>query len=174
MSTKHTVTLPDGTIAKRTSANRVYPYAVAVGPAPKAEVLAMLGRALKAEKGYLARYERIVAYLENGGELVTKVDFMTSIMAPGLGANERALGYGNETREGILAKYAGYAKQSANRIVQYGEEIAETTEGPELIGEWTVSGWQSRAELAHKHRNHMQSVFPDRHVMVVETEYVTK
>lgn len=46
MSTKHTVTLPDGTVAKRTSQNRTYSHVV-VGHWPAAKILAVLNTDLQ-------------------------------------------------------------------------------------------------------------------------------
>jgi hypothetical protein len=187
MSTKHTVTLPDGSTATRTSTSRVYPFAVAVGPAPKAEVLARLTADVKLHEEYVASYVEVVDYLKAGGELEAEVSAYgaTSIYAKDLKPRgsrshyetqrgQRCIGHGNDTAETIATQFEVYIANAEASIEAHKAELIKVAKGPELVGKWRVSGWSSRPELASKERDRLAGRYVGREVIVVETTYVTK
>lgn len=187
MSTKHTVTLADGSVATRTSANRVYPYAVAVGPASKAEVIERLTKDVADNEGYLASYNEVIAYLVAGGELEVVEGYYggATTYAKGLKPNrsssrdevargERRIGLTGDSVEAILERYRKYARDTTSSIESLKTERLKVAKGPSRVGKWRVSGWSSRPELAAKERDRLAGRYPGREVVVVETAYVTK
>lgn len=188
MSTKHTVTLPDGTIGKRTSANRVYPFAVAVGPMPRAELVEILERRIIDEKAYLVNYREVLAYVQAGGELVQHRE---SIFATGLlpakssshfsrSLGQRDVGWtfgtnkGRDLAEVVVESYSDYLGRGESALTKHELALKAAIEGPALIGTWTVHGWQSRDDLARKELDKVRGYFRGRDVAIVESVFVTK
>lgn len=188
MSTKHTVTLPDGTIGKRTSANRVYPFAVAVAPMPRAELVGILERRIAASLKYNAGYRETLAYVEAGGELV---EVGHSIFAVNLepvpyadreaeARGQRNVGWtfgsneGRDFAEIVLMQYAEYLAIGERTLIAEELALKEAIEGPAVVGSWTVHGWQSREDLARKELDKVRGYFHGRDVVIVESVFVTK
>jgi hypothetical protein len=191
MSTKHTATLPDNTVATRTSANRVYPFAVAVGPAPKSEIIASLAYSVKEHTGYADEAQEIIDYITNGGEIkLLGSAGWESMYATGLkprrsrSANEARLGMrrvGLSYTEGkgtmaeqAIAFHAEILADALERAANAALKHAMAGDGPEFVGGWFVSGWQSRADLAAKERDKMSRAYPGREVTVLTATIVTK
>lgn len=191
MSTKHTATLPDNTVATRTSANRVYPFAVAVGPAPKSEIIASLAYSVKEHTGYADEAQEIIDYITNGGEIKLIGSAGWECMYA-TGLKPRRSRSGNESRLGMRRVGLSYTEGKgtmAEQAIAFHAEIlageqrsaadaalkhAMATDGPEFVGGWHVSGWQSRADLAAKEQGKMQACYPGRTVVILEATIVTK
>jgi len=185
MSTKHTVTLPDSTIATRTSATRVYPFAVALSPETKTEIVENLRYRIERAIAYIAECEEALGYLEAGGELVTAGDFIKSVYAVNLPPRvtssvheqrrgQRWLGGSSATRESIIADTLATKASTVTRLAEYQDQLAAAEAGPEEVGAWSVTGWQSRLDLAHKEQAKQAAHFPGRRTVILNAEYVTK
>ena len=185
MTTIHTATLPDGTIAYRTSRNRVYSHVIAIGPRARADVVRYLEDDLVREELSVAGHRRIIEYVKAGGELVLgeKRSFLRSVHAPGLTGIDpyRGIGWvGNDgtflLTEGetlavqVITWYSQFADEE--RLTSRRAKITDTAAGPEWIGGWEAMTWASRPDLAEKaaarHRGH------GREVAIIETERRTK
>lgn len=188
MSTKHIATLPDGTIVKRTSAGRVYPYTVAVSPMPRAELVEILERRIAASVEYNADYAEVLNYARMGGELVEVGNsiFATNL-APKRHADRQAQARGqrnvgwtfgrNEGRdfaEIVLEQYADHLVRGERCLAKEELELEAAITGPALVGPWFVTGWQSRNDLALKESDRARGCYRNREVRIVETEHTTK
>lgn len=188
MTTQHTATLPDGTIGKRTTASRFYPYCVALSPQPKAELTARLEAEAAEYREQATAYAAVLDYLHEGGPLVEVIaDYpggKGAVYAVDLkprassSANERRrgqrhLGLG-ENRDDIVAKYAEYRDHALGAVVRNETKAAEAEAGPELVGTWGVAGWHGRLYLATKERARVAALYPLRDVVIVETVTVTR
>lgn len=189
MSTKHTATLPDGTIAKRTSATRVYPFVIARGPLTVEhqieDIRAGIARGVE-RIGYL---RSVVDYLTNGGEIIEgrgpyPFESARPVHATGLPNNGhderrdawRGLGLmGNEFqgmdldefRAKMIARFTEYADSEERRNAESEARI------PTLkVGAWAAAAWSSRADLAGKTAESTRRLDPRREVLVLETERV--
>lgn len=193
MSTKHTATLPDNTVATRTSANRVYPFTVAVGPEPKAERIARLISKIENRRAEGARYTATADYAEQGRPLAFKQGNYDKAdngkwVSPNGAEYGRQYTYtgaitvwsietdGTEAgaRAAIVTTFREYAANAVEGVADLERQLADAKTGPELIGGWHVSGWQSRADLAAKEQGKMQGVYPLRTVVILEVTIVTK
>lgn len=185
MSTKHTVTFPDGTTATRTSANRSYPFAVAISPMPRAERIQRLQDSARTSASYIADYQEVIDYLQAGGEIERTEGFLPTVYATNLkpgrsrsgneqSRGQRSIGFRDDTREEIVAKYEGYRTSCEEAVAKAEREIAEAEAGPDLVGGWHLSGWQSRDDLARKERDRMAGVYPGRQVLILDSERITK
>jgi hypothetical protein len=196
MSTKHSAILPDGTVATRKSENNVYPFLVAVGPAPKAEVIAGLHADIDYQSKLAARYTVAADYAEAGRSMKLRAARYTPKADEGswiateaearaelgqdveLGRQYTYTGQitvsdivvdGTEAsaRAAIVTTYRGYAAGCVERVANRKQAIADAEAGPDLVGSWRVSGWQSRSDLAAKQRDKMRRSFPAREVVVI-------
>ena len=189
MTTSHTVTLPDGTTAKRTSEKHVYTHVVVRGPELRSDLIDWHRRNLERTESYEAGNRVILDYVNGGGELIRQDTpgslFSGIVVAPGLpnqdlyrgigwiGHNGRFLLTDGETLADQVAKYFGEQAES-NRVhaILIRKQIVEVEAGPELVGPWTAVTWSSRLKLAEsaasKYRRGNQEI------RVLETERLTK
>ena len=120
MSNKHTATLPDGSIAKRTSENKTYSHCVAY----------RVPQAVRVE-----RHLRDADYL---GFQAERHEAVASGAKP-LPADAIKWGW-------TVEKYANWATDLRSREAGFRAEAAAVdSDGP-----WKVAGWQSRYDLAVK------------------------
>ena len=187
MTTIHTATLPDGQTATRTSLNRSYPFVIALGPEPRANVVDRLGEKLDRVEVATAHHKRILDYVAAGGELVAEParqgEMFGKVRAPGLTGIDpyRGLGWtgrdgafigmaGDTIAEQVTAWFSGQA--GAEDVAKIRTQIADTEAGPEWIGGWSAVTWASRPDLAEKaaakYRGH------GREVLILSTERRTK
>lgn len=189
MSTKHTATLPDGTIAKRTSASRVYPFVIAVGPLSVEHIVDDIRAAVGRAKERLAYLRTVVDYLANDGEIVEGTapypfETVRPVWATGLpnnGRDERfdvwrGLGlmsgnWSGRTLEDFRAKMIERMTDSISR-----EEEFVAAEGKRIagikVGPWKAAAWASRPDLATKTAESTRRLDPRRTVLVLDTERV--
>lgn len=186
MTTKHTATLPDGTIAKRTSASRVYPYVIAVAPRSVESMRDDIRASNAQGEERIAYYRSVVEYLAGGGEIVEGAapypfDSVRPVHAPGLAYNGhdeareswRGLGLMGEWsgvtlddfRAKTITRFTDYADAEERRIAEAVERISTLT-----VGKWTASAWASRPELAEKTAESVRRLDPRREVRVLVTE----
>lgn len=190
MSTKHTATLPDGTIATRTSLNRVYPFVIALGPRAVDDVVATLTAGADESDRQAARYTATADYLENGGELVVStvtlwgdhsVDYVLATGLPHNGASFEGVAERGITRLGraghpdvetartnVAAEMRGYAADAIARSADLRARAATAT-----LGAWGAAAWSSRRELAEKVAASTRAKDPSREVRIIETERVS-
>jgi hypothetical protein len=189
MSTKHTATLPDGTIATRTSANRVYPFVIARGPLPVEEIRADLEAEAVHSDEFAARYAALADYLDNGGELVAREggEFgvrYTRVFATGLphgGAFEpfnahrgiATIGSAefdsvDAVRTRVSERMRKYAADAVKRSADLRERKSTATPGG-----WAAAAWSSRSELAARTAESTRRLDPRREVRVLDTERVS-
>ena len=166
MSTTFTAALPDGTAATRTSKTHIYTFAVAIGPEPREKVASRISADVAAAAKYAAVFSGAVEYLVAGGRLVHDVRLFGSkwILGTDLvgfrGGNERGdFGFSVDAAEKADVEAARprlideYREQAAEQVARHAAQsqlLTDTLAGPELIGNWRVAGWQSRADLARK------------------------
>lgn len=120
----HTVTLPDGTVGKRGSARRHYAFAVAAQKTAALEAENIV-RGIAYARKQVARYQAMLEMVERG-EVAR--DGRSTYTYPGAELPETWRGYMADAEARIAALMA--------------------TEGAD--GEWFVTGWQSRRDLAAK------------------------
>lgn len=155
MSTKHTVTLPDGTTATRTSANRTYAAAVAVGPVTREHAAESTRDAIAQHERRVAKYAAVVTFLEEGGQLVAR-DLgygVTKFYLPGEKDRHENIYVprGSVTPEqGALPEYREFMAGSQDAAKRCKAALAEILAGPDLIGNWYISGWNGTPALAAK------------------------
>lgn len=151
MTTKHSFTHEDGNVSTRTSANRVYPYAIEYGPqtveAKIAELEDQLGHVVK-------QYEKYTAVV-------------TSQVVPAAYA-----------ASSTLEDYARYASKSAQSIARIEAQIADLrASGQTHVAEsWSITSWHGSRELAEKAASSVRGQYwaRGRVIRVVETVYETK
>jgi hypothetical protein len=181
MSIRHSVTLPDGTVATRTSENRVYSHVVVQGPEPKATVLERQHRTLSRMQSERAHSQRIVDYAEAGGEFT--VNLTGNLFAPGLTDLDPYRGLGWTSHDGRFLGQEGdtFAEQvigwfgqrnSIENIRKVEAEIQATESGPEWVGPWAARTWSSRLGLATKAAVKYQ--VDGREVRILETVRLAK
>lgn len=181
MSTRHSVTLPDGTIATRTSENRSYSHVVVQGPESKATVLERQHRTLSRMQSERAHSQRIVDYAEAGGEFT--VNLTGNLFAPGLADLDPYRGLGWVSHDGKFLGQEGdtfaeqviewFNKRSTIESIQKMEaEIQATESGPEWVGAWEARTWSSRLGLAEKAA--VKFRVDGREVRIIETVQTAK
>lgn len=191
MSTKHTATLPDGTIATRTSANRVYPFVIAIAPRAVGDVVASLTAEADESDRNGARYTATADYLDNGGELVVSTVHLWGdhsadyVLATGLpyngasfeGVAERGItriggsGYPDveAARTGVAAEMRRFAADATTRAAELRTAAVAST-----LGTWGAAAWSSRRELAERTAASIRAKDPRREVRVIDTERTSK
>lgn len=120
----HTVTLPDGTVGKRGSARRHYTHAVAAQKTAALEAENIV-RGIAYARNQIARHQVHLAQVERGEV-----------------AHDTRGTYTYPDAE-LPETWRGYIADAEARIA-----TLLATEGAD--GEWFVTGWQSRADLAAK------------------------
>lgn len=195
MSIKHTATLPDGTEAKRTSKSRTYVACIAVGPTPKAAVIAGLAAEQARYREHLITYAKVAEYLENGGRLevvtfpfvgtmvshrVMAVDLPLAELGSAYSPNRAEqrhghpeVGFPRETiadRAAMLQRQVEYRDNAAEHIEHLEHRIAEVTAGPELVGNWHADSWAGRPDLAAKAAEQARKHNTGREVRILEVQ----
>lgn len=191
MSTKHTATLPDGRKATRTSANRVYPYVIAVGPLSHEQQVADYEDAIARHKTERDRLIALADYLEQGGELVVSHrnefgvdhDYVLATGMPNNGNSmswytHRGIGtlgwdYDGYTVDEVRTKVAARSREFAASSQQQADTIREriSTIEPDV---WRADSWSSRPDLAAKAAEKVRARDRRREVRVLDTVRVTK
>jgi hypothetical protein len=176
MSTKHTATLPDGTEVKRTSANRVYPFMVALGPQPKAAEVEQLKAQIDQNVAYRDRYVAAIEYVTNGGELIhTQTTYgsdrmtATGLKDPWDSRKASWIISGPATPEALVELWAGYRDTAAKNIYALQQAIGDTLSGPDFIGGWVSAGWCGSRELAERAERTQRNRTPQRSTRIIET-----
>lgn len=121
----HTVTLPDGTVGKRGSARRHYTHAVAAQKTAALEAENIV-RGIAYARKQIAEHQAILAMVERGE----------------VARDSRGAAYTYPGAE-LPETWRGYIADAEARIT-----TLMATEGAD--GEWFVTGWQSRRDLAAK------------------------
>lgn len=198
MSTKHTATLPDGTTATRTSANRLYPFAVAVGPrdpevwaahlakqAADADATADTIAAAAAAGRYAVRSRGFGSYAEqgyNGYEVILKGSTVAwhsnrqGQVEDTIDMIGKGRGYIAEAAE-FMAVYASHRVDEFRRQADTARDtIAAILDGTADLGAWHVTGWQSRLDLAQKEHARVAGYTGSGEAVVIVTaiEIITK
>lgn len=179
MSTKHTFTHPDGTVSKRVSQNRVYPFAVEC-------VRNQYGYANSLEQTDLPRVEQRLAAFDAAVEAdqwaITAEVYgsFTSNRLSLIGYGFMASWYTDHTDgradEAEPSREEAAATQRSRMLAtveHYRNEIAALREGPEFA--YSIITWSSRRDLAQKEASRMEGRSAwYLGYRVVETTYVTK
>lgn len=185
MSTIHTVTLPDNTTARRTSANRVYPFVIALEPPVTARLLEAAEADLVRLRKHNSQMIAVAEYLEAGGSVHLGEPnalgwanvYLTD--AAHLQSSDRGIGWISDgkfqgrTVEGTLQEQAAAWFRS---VVSSDEHLAARVDqlkaAPERFGDWEAVTWCSRADLATKAA--AQYGTADRRAVILDTTMVTK
>ena len=165
MTTKHHFTHEDGNTSTRTSANRVYPFAVEVGPQTIEAKIAEL----EAVRVYR------VAYFEKYDAIKTEADAYAHALA-GLSDYQRKIGANVHVLP--LADYAEFAANEKAKIEKIDAMIAELRASGRTHTEenFFITTWCGSAVLAEKALRSLQNQdwTRGRVLRVVETVYETK
>jgi hypothetical protein len=195
MAFKHTAVTPDGKQHHRTSQNRQYPFAVAVGPVPVDEMIDRIEHTIAYEQSNVDRYDAVVAHLQSGAGLVERIDpgrvryfalkedfsiWVKRDVPEGVeswnSSKYRATQeQQNAAIEQQIVAYQGYADSSRESVARNEARIAELREsGQEFVGEWHIAGWQSRADLSFKFANTVRGYLTSKgcEVKVIEATFV--
>lgn len=196
MTTKHTVTLPDGTTATRTSANRTYVACIAVGPRdPEVWIASIRGDIRKAEAELAAMEAAIadpkVTKRSRGFYRATDPhsyhDFDAALVGTDLtwhcsidGEIEDSIDLLGEGRGTIVAAstyMVAYARSQAEyttgRIADKLARIASIEAGTADLGAWGLYGWQGRLDLAAKEQAKVRGFRTCGEPVVILTEITT-
>tara|TARA_R110002051_G_scaffold60546_10_gene110983 strand:+ start:2369 stop:2914 length:546 start_codon:yes stop_codon:yes gene_type:complete len=159
MSILHSVVLPDGTTATRTSEKRSYSHVILLGPETKASVLDRENRLLGQMRSTWDHAQKMIGYAEDGGEFV--LNEHGHLLATGLPTTDDYRGIGWVDRNGKFLGMEGdaYAEQVINWFkTRFNSSNVEAQEakirmieaGPDLIGNWSAVSWAGRWDLAQK------------------------
>ncbi len=190
MSTKHTATLPDGTIAKRTSANRSYPFVIALAPLSAEHIVDDIRASVARAEERLTYLRSVVEYLSAGGEIIegtAPYPFQSArpVWATGLPNNGRDERYDLWRGLGLMSgEWSGtnlddFRAKTIERMTSSiaTEEAFVAGEGKRIagikVGTWTAAAWASRPELAAKTAESTRRLDPRREVRIIDTERVT-
>lgn len=187
MANKHSAVLPNGTVIKRTSANRIYTHVVAIGPTPKVDrIRGAEGRVASATKA-VADLQEIIAYLENNGAMAfnpengtfSQVWRLTNLKKGG-SWNEAAYGLSlllaveknvtdeTEARTQAIAHHQARLVAAQADLVNAVARLAEVQAEPEFVdNNWGYAGWCGRYDLAQKLAS---KSYGNREVRILEAE----
>ena len=124
MSILHSVVLPDGTTATRTSEKRSYSHVILLGPETKASVLDRENRLLGQMRSTWDHAQKMIGYAEDGGEFV--LNEHGHLLATGLPTTDDYRGIGWVDRNWSAVSWAGRWDLAQKGIVRYrtqGREI---------------------------------------------------
>lgn len=190
MAKKHTVTLPDGKTGRRTSENRTYPYAIAVGPLTKEQQVDDYNERIARAEAERDRLLALAEYLENDGELVVRQSnsfgfHREYVLATGIlwngnvtqNSSDRGIGtlgwdYDGHTVDEMREKVALRSREFAATAQQQADGIRERI-GMIVPDRWRVAAWSSRPELAEARAQQARAADPRRSVLVLETDIDT-
>jgi hypothetical protein len=159
MSTKHTVTLPDGTTATRTSQNREYVAAIAVGPETREYAAARLATRMQYRLAEIASYQRTIDAIDGGLEVTTQPapSYLRRAGVDYYLGEERVNHFANANDDEVTAaivrsKLVGYVESLTAEHAEMGAEREALLAGPALVeGQaWGVASWAGRLDLATK------------------------
>lgn len=184
MSTIHTVTLPDNTTARRTSANRVYPFVIALEPPVTARLLEAAEADLARFTAHQAVLIETAEYLEAGrpvrlGEPNSLGWANLYLVESTHLQNDRGIGWVSDGQfqgrsvEGTLQEQAAAWFRT---VITSDEHLVARIErlkaAPERCGNWEAVTWCSRSDLATKAA--AQYGTADRRAVILDTTMVTK
>lgn len=185
MTTKHSVVLPNGYTATRSSKTKVYSHVTIVGPQPKCDRIKNAEARIKRINEDMAFKFQVLTYVQNGGELAFNPSgnqFANTWAATGLKIGgswvDRNYGltfYGTnkdmteaEARAFILEGSILSLENTKKELAHAEATLAEIEAEPEFINnEWFVAGWSSRYDLARKVAG---TDWGNREVRIVETK----
>lgn len=147
---KHRITLPDGTVATRSSKNRTYTHVVALGPVNAGHLVTLARKSIERCERGISEHQHVIDFVESGGEFTVRNDSFGpnyslpngSRVSVAFRAEDPKEGALDWAREGVEALQLSAARDLA--------KIAELEAGPEFVGTWVAASWASRADLAEK------------------------
>lgn len=169
---KHTAQLPDGNVATRNSKTRTYTHAIALGPSKASKLIERLESRRDYRANEALEYIKIVEALptaaiaqnDRGTWLASGVNFPVF--------SSSGVSNADEAREYLLDQYRNFAALSGDAVSRMNKEIAELSEGPELVGNWAVVTWCGRPDLAAKQAASYAGNDSGSEVRVIEVEVV--
>lgn len=200
MSTKHTVTLPDGTTATRTSKSRLYAHAIAVGPHEAEAYAAKVRAGIARTQARIAEMEAAIAnpvlVLRSRGfsPSATKSYNTHDASLKGLsqkswhasadGEVEDRINWAGRGEGAIMPARDYLVKSTQREIDEYQKPrladqeklLADIEAGTADLGGWYVASWSSRRDLAEKAANSTRGYHEviDRPVVVLDAQQETK
>lgn len=179
MSTKHTYTHADGTVSKRVSANRVYPFAVECVRNEYGYATSLEQYELPRAEEALAKFDAAVAADQWEVDTETYSSFTShNLILVGYGYvtgwyTNKNNGREDEPEPDRIEALARRRESLVAQVTSVRNRIAALRSGPEFS--YSIVTWSSRRDLAQKEASRLEGrSFWYCGYHVVETTYVTK
>lgn len=179
MSTKHTFTHADGTVSKRVSQNRVYPFAVEVTRNQYGYAKSLEANELASAEKRLADFDALAANPEWDVQTKSYSSFVSNnLILVGYGYvagwyTNNSSGKPDDEEPNREQALDTARTRLVNDVHRYREQITKLREGPEFS--YGIVTWSSRRDLAQKEASRLQGRASWYNgYRVVETTYTTK